>query len=85
MFGNHDQSEGEFHDEVAIARYVEAVCRHAVEAQLPGNVVPVDRFFQDVYYPGLLAAIWRGERPLPEVQIGESLPPRGCSTIRGRP
>ena len=27
------------------------------------NVVPVDRFFQDFYYPGLLAAIWRGERP----------------------
>lgn len=40
------------------------------------NVVPVDRFFQDFYYPGLLAAIWRGERPLPEVEIGGSLPPK---------
>lgn len=40
------------------------------------KVVPVDRFFQDFYYPGLLAAIWRGERPLPKVQIGQSLPPR---------
>jgi uncharacterized caspase-like protein len=39
------------------------------------NVVPVDRFFQDFYYPGLLAAIWRGERPVPKVQLGEQLPP----------
>jgi len=39
------------------------------------NVVPVDRFFQDFYYPGLLAAIWRGERPLPKVEMGSSLPP----------
>lgn len=39
------------------------------------NVVPVDRFFQDFYYPGLLAAIWRGERPLPAVELGEQLPP----------
>ncbi len=39
------------------------------------NVVPVDRFFQDFYYPGLLAAIWRGERPKPSVQLGEQLPP----------
>ena len=29
------------------------------------DVVPLDRFFQDFYYPGLLAAIWRGERPMP--------------------
>jgi hypothetical protein len=29
------------------------------------TVVPLDRFFQDAYYPGLLAAIWRGERPRP--------------------
>jgi len=40
------------------------------------NVVPVDRFFQDFYYPGLLAAIWRGERPLPKVEMGRSLPPK---------
>ena len=39
------------------------------------NVVPADRFFKDFYYPGLLAAIWRGERPMPEVEIGQSLPP----------
>ena len=29
------------------------------------KVVPVDRFFQDFYYPGLMAALWRGERPVP--------------------
>jgi hypothetical protein len=29
------------------------------------DIVPLDRFFQDFYYPGLLAAIWRGERPMP--------------------
>jgi hypothetical protein len=39
------------------------------------TVVPVDRFIQDFYRPGLLAEIWRGERPLPAVEIGKSLPP----------
>lgn len=39
------------------------------------NVVPVDRFFQDFYYPGLLAAVYRGERPKPNVQLGDQLPP----------
>jgi len=39
------------------------------------NVVPVDRFFQGFYSPGLLAAIWRGERLLPNVEIGKHLPP----------
>jgi hypothetical protein len=29
------------------------------------DLVPLDRFFQDFYYPGLLAEIWRGQRPLP--------------------
>ena len=40
------------------------------------NVVPVDRFYKDFYRPGLLAAIMRGERPLPEVEIGNQLPPK---------
>ncbi len=40
------------------------------------TVVPVDRFFQDFYYPGLLASIWRGERPMPEVELGGELPPK---------
>jgi uncharacterized caspase-like protein len=39
------------------------------------NVVPVDRFFQDFYFPGLLAAIYRGERPNPDIQLGDQLPP----------
>ena len=36
------------------------------------DVVPVDRFFQDFYYPGLLAAIWRGERPMPGMDFSET-------------
>lgn len=39
------------------------------------NVVPVDRFFQDFYRPGLLNELWRGGRPAPEVQLGASQPP----------
>jgi WD40 repeat protein len=39
------------------------------------TVVPVDRFFQDFYRPGLLASLWRGERTMPEVEIGKSRAP----------
>ena len=39
------------------------------------NVVPVDRLFQDFYYPGLLAAIWRGERPMPTTKFADKLAP----------
>lgn len=39
------------------------------------NVVPVDRFFQDFFRPGLLASIWSGDRPRPDAKIGKSLPP----------
>jgi len=39
--------------------------------QASPNPVPVDRFFQDFYYPGLLAAIWRGERPMPAADFSE--------------
>ena len=39
------------------------------------NVVPGERFFQDFYRPGLLQAVIRGERPLPDVEIGRELPP----------
>ena len=39
------------------------------------NVVPVDRFFQDFYRPGLLAAIWRGERPMPESEFAGKVAP----------
>ncbi|MCA9067980.1 MAG: caspase family protein, partial [Planctomycetaceae bacterium] len=37
------------------------------------EIVPVDRFFNDFYHPGLLAEVWRGERPIPSDQI--ALPP----------
>ncbi len=40
------------------------------------TVVPVDRFFQDFYRPGLLAAVWKGERPKPETDFGKQRPPR---------
>ena len=40
------------------------------------QVVPVERFFQDFYRPGLLAEIMRGERPLPEVKLGQNRPPQ---------
>ena len=40
------------------------------------NVVPVERFFQEFYRPGLLAEVWMRERPLPEVELGHSQPPR---------
>ncbi len=40
------------------------------------NVVPVDRFFQDFYRPGLLTELFLGQRPMPGVQFAETLPPR---------
>jgi hypothetical protein len=39
------------------------------------NVAPVDRFFQDFYRPGLLAEIVKGDRPKPEVRLGQQAPP----------
>ncbi|NQT14392.1 MAG: caspase family protein, partial [Planctomycetes bacterium] len=48
------------------------------------NVVPVDRFFQDFYRPGLLSELWRGGRPVPEVQLGASEPPRVKIVAPGR-
>jgi WD40 repeat protein len=39
------------------------------------NLVPVDRFFQDFYRPGLLAVAESGERQRPEVELGRSAPP----------
>ena len=39
------------------------------------NVGSMDRFFQDFYYPGLLAAIWRGERPMPGKPLAPSPAP----------
>jgi len=39
------------------------------------EVVAVDRFFQDFYHPGLLAEIWRGGRPIPEVRFATKAAP----------
>ena len=38
------------------------------------DVVPVDRFFRDFYYPGLLAEIMAGKRPLPGKSITANNP-----------
>ena len=35
-------------------------------------IVPVDRFFQDFYHPGLLAEIWQGKRPMPGKRLGST-------------
>jgi WD40 repeat protein len=40
------------------------------------NVVPVDRFFQDFYRPGLLAEVSRGASTLPDVRISRVQPPK---------
>jgi Caspase domain len=41
------------------------------------NVVPVDRFFQDFYRPGLLAEVSRGgAKPVPEVKMARAQPPQ---------
>ena len=40
------------------------------------NVVPVDRFFNDFYRPGLLASIVADKRLMPKISIGHALPPR---------
>jgi len=38
-------------------------------------VVPVDRFFQEFYHPGLLAEIWQGKRPMAGKQLGRNPAP----------
>jgi hypothetical protein len=50
----------------------ELVCFRVGNALRP---VPVDRLFQDFFYPGLLAAIWRGERPMPKRDFPAQQPP----------
>jgi WD40 repeat protein len=39
------------------------------------NVVPVDRFFQDFFRPGLLAQLVRGDAPRPDADFGARRPP----------
>lgn len=40
------------------------------------SLVPVDRFFQDFYRPGLWAQIMAGERPMPVVELGADRAPQ---------
>lgn len=40
------------------------------------NIVPVERFFQDFFRPGLLAEIWGNQRPLPTAELGVKLAPQ---------
>lgn len=40
------------------------------------DVVPVDRFFQDFYHPGLLAGLLAGQRPTPLARLASDRPPR---------
>ena len=49
--------------------------RNRVAYRVAGQVVPVDRFFEDFYRPGLRAEVLGGARPIAEVEIGRSVPP----------
>jgi WD40 repeat protein len=42
---------------------------------LKGGFGEVDQYFAQGYRPGLLAEIWRGERPVPSKPLGRSKPP----------
>jgi WD40 repeat protein len=41
--------------------------------KLPGG--EIDQYFADGYHPGLLAEVWRGERPFPAKSLGRGKPP----------
>ena len=51
--------------------------RRLIGWRVPGQraPVPVDRFFNDFYRPGLLAAIRQGKQPKPEVVLAQNKPP----------
>ncbi len=49
--------------------------REKVTFRNGAEVVPLDRFFENGYYPGLLGALLRGERPLPERLVPASHAP----------
>ena len=50
--------------------------REKVTLRMPDlSMVPIDRFFQDFYRPGLLAELLSGVRPVAEVALGSSQPP----------
>src|SRR4029078_6936480 len=39
------------------------------------DVVSGDRLFKSCYQPNLLAALWKGDRPVPDFEFGKALPP----------
>ncbi|VTR94477.1 wd-40 repeat protein : WD40 repeat, subgroup OS=Calditerrivibrio nitroreducens (strain DSM 19672 / NBRC 101217 / Yu37-1) GN=Calni_0847 PE=4 SV=1: WD40: WD40: WD40: WD40: WD40 [Gemmata massiliana] len=50
--------------------------RKALGYRFPrGGFGEVDRFFADGFRPGLLAEVWRGERPFPAKPLGRNKPP----------
>ena len=51
--------------------------RNQVEFRMPGSQerVPVDRFFQDYYRPGLMQEILQGYRPMPTGEFGGQVAP----------
>lgn len=49
--------------------------RNMVAYRVEGQVVPVDRFFQDFYRPGLQEEVLSGGRPLPPTEFGRAQPP----------
>jgi hypothetical protein len=49
--------------------------REKVAYRVGGQVVPVDRFFQDFYCAGLLGTLWKGERPRPVKDLAQQKAP----------
>lgn len=51
--------------------------RRALAYRFPkGGIAEVDQSFADGFHPGLLAEVWRGERPFPAKPLGRGKPPQ---------
>ena len=61
--------------------------REMVHFRMPDGltVVPVDRFFRDCYYPGLLTEILAGKRPFPGTTLGRNPAPELQILLRDTP
>ncbi|MBL8865384.1 MAG: WD40 repeat domain-containing protein [Planctomycetia bacterium] len=50
--------------------------RRAIGYRFPkGGLGEIDQFFAEGFHPGLLAQVWRGERPVPTRPLGRKKPP----------
>ncbi len=50
--------------------------RRAIGYRFPkGGLGEIDQFFAEGFHPGLLAQVWRGERPMPTKPLGRNKPP----------